>query len=235
MQIVAPKDKSAYTYIEYLTGKRSSLTTIPLRVVDSRSKIRTFTEELNELLYNDISKFDTDYEREDFEFFGYIISELLNNAIDHGESPAVVFAQLFPQIRELEIGVVDSGLGFYKTIKRRYDIKTEAEAINLALKKGVSGAQAYLYSNITKNVGYGLYVISKMVHNSGGDLIIVSGQAVYLNNKFFTLKKSWEGSIITIRLKLKEFYQRIVSLGFIQFFQMLLAEDIHEEFDEDFL
>jgi len=226
LKIIFPESFPAKEYVKYLSGKSYSSNTVPMRFVELRSDIDLFTNELVNLLRKDLEGYDS----EDMEFFKYIISELLNNAIDHGESSAIVFAQKFRN-NDFEIGVIDSGLGFYHTIKRAYNVESEGEAIRKSLEKGITGSKTYLYGGATRNVGHGLYVISEMIKDSKGELIIVSGSTFYSykDNKEISLKNKWQGSIVLIRFNLQNFKKYVLDFGMSVYLGKTLNDDVVEE------
>lgn len=210
-----------------IVGNSFSSTTVPMRYVSNRGETDKFTNELVKTLL----AYSNDYDDEDLSFFKYIITELLNNSIDHGESPAIVCAQRFPNINQFEITVVDSGLGFFHTLRRRYDIKSEEEAIKKALEKGVTGSITYLYGGSTRNAGNGLYVISNIVNEASGELFIVSGKTFYdfKNDLVKIMSKKWQGSIVLIRFDLTKFKEKILDIGLQYYITKILAEPDDEE------
>jgi len=76
-----------------------------------------------------------------------LVGELGNNAFDHniGNWPtdvhgAIIIGQRYPYKNKLKITVADPGIGFKASLHRKDpNLKSEAEAIKLALEKGVSG------------------------------------------------------------------------------------------------
>lgn len=76
-----------------------------------------------------------------------LVGELGNNAFDHnlgkwptGVSGALITGQRYPYKNQLKITVADPGIGFKASLHRKDpNLKSETEAIKLALKKGVSG------------------------------------------------------------------------------------------------
>ena len=202
--------------------------------MDSRAKVDKTAREIVSLL--DLKREVPDLDQDDIQFFEYIIIELLNNAVDHSGRFAICCAQKFPNIREMEIVAVDRGVGFYHTISRSYKVSSDAEAIKLAVQKGVTGSRTAIYSHAPKNVGYGLYVISRMMRDSGGTMWIVSGSAFYdvLNDRYRILENSpWQGSIVFLRFDLDRFCRDVASLGFRVYFNMLTMEDYKQAEDDD--
>ncbi|MBM2821053.1 MAG: hypothetical protein HW405_813 [Candidatus Berkelbacteria bacterium] len=76
-----------------------------------------------------------------------ILGEIGNNVFDHnlGNWPidvtgAIIVGQAYPKKHELEIIVADPGIGFKQSLRRKDpNLKNQIEAIELALKEGVSG------------------------------------------------------------------------------------------------
>lgn len=219
----------ASTYSRYIFGHFDAETTVPIRTVRNRAQIDKFTQELVIAMRLDEMELDV----EDQEFFKYIISELLTNAIDHGQSFAVVSAQRFPNLNEIEIAVVDTGLGFFHTIKRKHKVNSPSEAIKLAVQKNISGAIDYLYGGAQRNVGMGLYVISRIVKDAEGFMYIVSDDSIvkYTSSEEETMiiKNKWRGAIVMVRFNLKSF-TKVLEYGFITYMKMIIGEDIEEEF-----
>ena len=229
MRIKLDSQSPAFGYLEYILGKHSSRTTVPIKVVTTRAHIDRFTEELVGIMRLDNAGLD----EEDKEFFKYIISELLTNAIDHGEAPPVVSAQMFPKKNEVEIAVADTGLGFLHTIGRKHKVGSSSEAIELAMKKNVSGAISYMYGGTQRNVGIGLYVISRLVRDARGVMFIVSDDSVVRyspsGHRVSTISNKWQGAIVVIKFNLKSFTE-VLDFGFRTYMDMIIGEDIEEKF-----
>lgn len=219
------KNSPVVNYIEYIKGDKKSMSTVPIRIISQRLDNDRFTREIVNLLNLDF----TDYD--DKEFFRYIISELINNAIDHGQSEVVASAQVFPNINEIEITVVDKGLGIYKTISRKYKVKNVYEAIEKALEKGVSGAIDYVYGTGHRNAGMGLYIVSKMVKDASGRMLIISDDIIYVypDKNIEKLNSPWKGTIVSLRFNLSDFKENVLDYGFQLYLKMTISEDIDDE------
>ncbi len=232
LKIKPPEVSSpAYGFFKRMFQEGRTQNTIPIRIIDSRRDIDGFVAQIIDLMDID------NYDWEDLEFFKYIIGELANNALDHGQSEAVVCAQKFPNIDEVEISIVDIGLGFRHTISRRYDVSSAEEAIKLAIQKGVSGAQDYVYGH-QRNAGMGLYVISRIVRDAGGEMTIVSDECIYKYPADFLypgdrvdyLDNEWKGSIVLLRFNLPEFEDKVLSYGFYHYMNMIIGEESEDIF-----
>jgi hypothetical protein len=159
IKIMVDVDSPAYSYIQYILGwqGRSASTVVPIRIVDRQLHVNRFVDEL---LKSTNLSFD-DWEDEDA--FRYIIRELIDNALEHGGSPAIACAQVFRNLGEVEIVVSDYGYGFLHTIARNHKVSTYEEAIKKALERKVSGSLQNMYGSSIKHAGTGF--IRYIKHN----------------------------------------------------------------------
>ena len=222
------KNSSAYGYYLYLfeRGRRKSPTVVPIRKVEERNSIENIVKEILQIANLRFCDYDDEFA------FSYILMELINNSVDHGQSPAIACAQVFPNADEIEISVADHGLGFLQTIKKKYnDVSSYEEAIKRAIQKGITGYTITMYGSVTKHVGMGLYVISKMVREVVGDMIIVSGDAVFSlrDNLVRKIEIPWQGSIVSVRFNISRFERKILDYGFSFWLKLTLEEEEGEE------
>jgi hypothetical protein len=230
LRIRVDVDSPAYSYIQYILGLqgKSASTVVPIRIVDRKLYVNRFVDEL--LKSTDLS-FD---DWEDENAFRYIIEELIDNALEHGGSPAIACAQVFKNLGEVEIVVSDYGCGFLHTVARNYKVSTYEEAIKKALEKEVSGSLQNMYGSSIKHTGTGLYVISNIIKETEGKMFIISGDAlVSLSGRQLTpykMQEEWEGSVVAMRFKLENFKDRILNHGFTNWlYHKVFTEDTLEE------
>ena len=230
LRIRVDVDSPAYSYIQYILGLqgKSASTVVPIRIVDRQLHVNRFVDEL---LKSTNLSFD-DWEDEDA--FRYIIRELIDNALEHGGSPAIACAQVFRNLGEVEIVVSDYGYGFLHTVARNYKVNTYEEAIKKALEKEVSGSLRNMYGSSIKHTGTGLYVISSIIKETEGKMFIISGDAlVSLSGRQLTsykMQEKWKGSVVAMRFKLDKFKDRILNYGFTNWlYYKVFAEDTLEE------
>lgn len=214
LKIRVDVDSPAYSYIQYILGLqgKSASTVVPIRVVDRKLYVNRFVDEL--LKSTDLS-FD---DWEDENAFRYILGELIDNALEHGGSPAIACAQVFRNLGEVEIVVSDYGYGFLQTIARNHKVSTYEEAIKKALEREVSGSLQNMYGSSTKHAGMGLYVMSNIIKETEGKMFIISGDAlVSLSGRQLTsykMQEEWKGSVVAMRFKLDKFKDRVLNYGF---------------------
>jgi len=230
IEIMVDADSPAYSYIQYILGLqgRSASTVVPVRIVDRKLDAKKFVDEL---LKSTGLSFD---DWEDENAFRYIIEELVDNALEHGGSPAIACAQVFKNLGEVEIVVSDYGYGFLHTVARNYKVSTYEEAIKKALEKEVSGSLRNMYGSSIKHTGTGLYVISNIIRETEGKMFIISGDAlVSLSGRqliSYKMQEELKGSVVAVRFRLDKFKDRVLNYGFTNWlYYKVFTEDTLEE------
>ena len=109
------------------------------------------------------------------------LSEISDNAFGHNlgrwpfkTGPMIIcLIQQYHASRESAVSLLDFGVGFFETLKDNYpDIKTEHEAVHLAIQSNVTG-------RIGKKGGNGLTYLQKNIFNGfAGELEIRSGNCL---------------------------------------------------------
>jgi hypothetical protein len=166
-----------------------------------------------------------------------MISELLNNALNHSLSHigAIVAGQYFPNLKKIQLCVVDKGVGFLHNIKRKYNVSSESEAILKAIEKGVSCPPPKLYSSSVNNAGYGLFVLTEIIKHTRGRLKIISNDGiVYIdeNNEIHlkdNISSDWKGSIVVFEL-----YEKNINFSKDEFFRIYIYQD-NEDTEDIFI
>lgn len=111
--------------------------------------------------------------------FEWAVNEITDNILIHSQSktPGVISAQYYPTRHELEIAVVDQGLGLLGTLGPSQNAKDEREAIELALTRGVT-------RDTTVGQGNGLAGTELIIKRNAGSLRLWSCDAmVQINAK----------------------------------------------------
>lgn len=99
-----------------------------------------------------------------FESIAYSLREIMRNSIEHsGDDEVVIFAQSFPNLRQVEIAIMDDGVGIASTLAEKYGNISPMDAITLALSPGVSRSDTSTDTGDKwQNSGFGLYVVSEL-------------------------------------------------------------------------
>lgn len=223
IKINTTKDSSSYIK-RMLLDQTTSETLIPMTLVKSRADTEKAASEI-------VGKLNITEKQGKYEI-KYILDELMINSLDHGESHAVTYCQVYRNLNEIEIGIVDTGIGFYKTISRTKNIKTEEEALKCSIQKGVSGAVQTVYSSASKHAGMGLFVISEMVKDSKGRMIIVSGNTIYdvVNDSVVKCPYNWQGSIVYLRFNRDSFNGIVSEIGLQYYIAMKTGNEEEDLF-----
>lgn len=143
------------------------------------SQIRT-SEEASRFVTDMVPLLHLDNEPEQAETMVYIVGELVRNVLDHANSAngAVVCAQYFKKSNSIRIGIADTGIGIKASIAKAYLVKTDLEAIGLALTPGISGTTPMQYGT-SENAGAGLFFIKSIAHVNRDYFVIYSGNGFY--------------------------------------------------------
>jgi anti-sigma regulatory factor (Ser/Thr protein kinase) len=111
--------------------------------------------------------------------FEWAVNEITDNILIHSQSktPGVISAQFYPSRHELEIAVVDQGLGLLGTLGPSQQAKDERDAIQLALTRGVT-------RDSSVGQGNGLAGTELIIKRNAGSLRLWScGSMVQVNAK----------------------------------------------------
>jgi len=112
-----------------------------------------------------------------YDTLAYSIRELVRNVLEHSHSPTYTFAaQYWPARGVAEVVVSDEGIGLADSLRSRFEIADDAEAVTLAVRPGVSSqatsASAYDHWG---NSGYGLFMTKELCSGGGGYFALASG------------------------------------------------------------
>ncbi|MBI5414354.1 ATP-binding protein [Candidatus Peregrinibacteria bacterium] len=144
---------------------------IPLTQIRNSSELTEFITEVTPLLHLD---------PEQSEPLRYIMSELIRNVLEHAESEygAIVSAQYYKESNIVRIGIADTGIGIWKSIRRSHNPKNDLEAIRLALIPGITGTTSK-EGGTDWNAGAGLFFIKSIASVNNDFFVIYSGNAMY--------------------------------------------------------
>ncbi len=149
----------------------------------------------------------------------YVLSELLYNLREHGQSdfywkghrfptPGLLQFTWYEKINELHFIVADIGVGVKQHLSQTYSgLGSNEEALRLAIQPEISGTfgrqDPYLNRN---NAGMGLFLSSNIVRRLRADMYLVSGDGLLHVSPTDTtakvLESTWPGTfaLVTIRL-----------------------------------
>jgi hypothetical protein len=148
-----------------------------------------------------------DVEKSIFVPIRYSIREIMRNSVEHSFGKVMIFfGQYWPQKKQAEIAVFDTGIGISKSLSEAglVDGLDSFEALKKALEPGVTGvsdAERALQPEATRNSGYGLYVTSRFCSENGTFRVLSSGSALTLSKKSLS-KHNWrfEGTCVQMKI-----------------------------------
>jgi len=169
-----------------------SRTYVPITEIDFDKLYRDAREagnydEMNDLIEAEAKKLAgvlCQKNKELHKLFSYIIRELLRNTPEHAEvNKALIFAQYWPSKDEAQIAILDNGIGlrnsFAKNPVHREYIKTDEDALEAAIKPGISQAfnpdTKNKSNNSWSNSGFGLFMASEICRKLDGCFWLISG------------------------------------------------------------
>lgn len=136
------------------------------------------------------------------------VKELFNNISDHSaQNTGFVHAQHYPTYRQIKITVSDFGVGIPATIRGRFGLMTDSEAIKLAAEEGVTSQSR------PNNMGAGLnYLIDCITANEGSVLIHSLSGSLYAKSERGRQRRvpssgrgSYPGTLVDITLDTRLF------------------------------
>ena len=149
---------------------------------------------------------------------GYIIFEMLRNIIEHSGSDCIWYsAQVWQKKNQLEIAIVDTGIGIKESIESNAIYRahrSNIDAIKFALEPGVSKSYkprrrtnpfSDNYDDPYANSGFGLYVMHNLCKELGSFKIISTGDCIeYQKRRIEFTACSFDGTAIGMRFQLSE-------------------------------
>lgn len=172
--------------------------TVPYRQY-SYNKVHSIPEYLeNQWLGRGDAKISDSYKNE---IIGNTL-EIFINAFDHGNSPigVVTCGQKFPNLKELQLTVIDFGIGIPKNVKNFLDHSqiTSAEALQWACTKGHSTRREI-------PGGLGLNTLKSFVMDNQGKIEIYSHNGYAIFNEdgedYRVIDSFFEGTLVNITVK----------------------------------
>jgi hypothetical protein len=139
------------------------------------------SKDSSKTIENLTDRFDLQSDPEALAAVRFCLSELIRNVLEHSNSAdgAFVAAKRFDDPARVSIAVADCGQGIPAHIARAHpDIADDLTALGMALRPGITGAQANAYGT-PDNAGAGLYITRSIAKASGGAFFLASRSAAY--------------------------------------------------------
>jgi hypothetical protein len=115
--------------------------------------------------------------------YNYALREIIRNVFEHSEATECYVCGQRWKNGNVEIAVIDEGVGISESLRKSFKLKDDLEALNIAIKPGVSSTSNIPQAeNIYDNSGFGLYVLSQLALNFGW-YVLGSGTARLVGHK----------------------------------------------------
>ncbi len=148
----------------------------------------------------------------------YVLSELLYNTIEHGDSyfdsfrgqkrfPSVIQFTWYETRHEIHFLIGDLGIGVKAHLEHAYPaFESHADALKKAIEPNVSGTfNASAPYAVKNNQGVGLYISSNVIRKLQADMWLVSGDGVLhispRDTTTKTMSHSWPGTFALVSIK----------------------------------
>lgn len=143
--------------------------------------------------------------------FQYVLSELIDNALQHSNSPtgAYVTAQKYDKSGKVHLLIVDTGIGIRGHLQKnpRYrQVADDSQAIKTALTPFVTGTHFVPGEQLEyDNQGLGLSVTDQIAKRCKGELYLWTGRALYRSQsgEVETMPVAWPGTVVFLSLPIK--------------------------------
>jgi hypothetical protein len=143
--------------------------------------------------------------------FQYVMSELIDNALQHSNSPtgAYVTAQKYDKWGKVHLLIVDTGIGIRGHLQKnpRYrQVADDSQAIKTALTPFVTGTHIVPGEQLEyDNQGLGLSVTDQIAKRCKGELYLWTGRALYRSQsgEVETMPVAWPGTVVFLSLPIK--------------------------------
>lgn len=135
----------------------------------------------------------------------YCLREIIRNVFEHAEIDYCTFMAQSWASGDVEIAIVDRGIGIYRSLSKVYEFSTIEESLKCAIKPGVSSNLDESNKSKWANSGFGLYVTSKLCEQFGEFSILSSDKLLTISkgNESF-VDFIFQGTAIKLRINVLE-------------------------------
>jgi len=199
--------------------------------ISFNNEIDVIADNITNKIINNATNLSDDEKDDLSKYLKYLIREMMSNVVSHSQSSigGFITAQYYPTKKKVQVIIIDNGIGLQASLAQKYTLDNEADAIQKAMEKNVTGSNPFAtYNNVQKHAGLGLFFLSKIIENTQGNLLIVSNSTIYKSNHntFTELNTGFKGTLIAF-----EIFEDNLEYEFMQLFNIIKSED--EEDEED--
>ncbi|MCH8549756.1 MAG: hypothetical protein LAT80_12865 [Balneolaceae bacterium] len=201
-QEISKSEENVSTYFPLTRADLDGLGTDEIEL-----KLRELIDKYVKLLKNNIINNSEFYDRLGSNASYLLISEMVDNIIEHSEANnAFIFSQFWNKTESCQICLVDNGIGIYNSLsKAMRDVSNNKDALRQVIEEQLSAKNEFG----DQHRGTGIKNTIRLLSNNqlNGFFNIISGTSGYYvdstsNNFFFELKDySWNGTIVNMGFK----------------------------------
>lgn len=144
---------------------------IPVTKIRDADELSRFVKQIDPILHTT---------RNNSKVIKHVFSEVLRNVLEHSWSSlgGNVCATYNRKRQKISIGISDIGRGLRTSIGQSHRVRSDLEAIKLALTPGISGATKRIGGN-AENAGAGLFFTKCIAQSTNNHFVIYSGSAYF--------------------------------------------------------
>lgn len=135
----------------------------------------------------------------------YCLREIIRNVFEHGETDnCTIFGQNYAN-GNVEIAIVDNGIGLLASLREEYHISSHEEALLHSITPGVSSKLNQGRGDEWANSGFGLFVLSEL-GNQFGQFSICSGTSSLAkrNNGLKLEPSQFKGTAVQLKINMHQ-------------------------------
>jgi hypothetical protein len=132
--------------------------------------------------------------------FSHIVSELMNNVCQHSGAHGFSAAQHWPATGRVQFCIADYGCGLQHALAR-YSPKDDCDAVDLALRVGVTGRPPNFGQPHMRNRGVGLSCAHRLATANNGAFVLWSNGGMF-STQMGTLSSNvrWTGTLVAVTM-----------------------------------
>lgn len=112
----------------------------------------------------------------------YCFREIIRNVFEHAQTDSCCLMAQKWYSGEVEIAIVDTGIGILASLEEVFQFDSAEQALQEAIKPGVSRVRSPQRGSEWDNSGFGLYVLSELGSRYGEFSVVSSGKWMHCRN-----------------------------------------------------
>lgn len=135
----------------------------------------------------------------------YCFREVIRNVFEHSHSDDCTFMAQSWYNGDVEIALIDNGIGIYKSLSTKHKLISVEEILKLAIKPGISSKLDNTSQSKWANTGFGLYVASNLGKKFGDFSLLSSSKLLEISKDSMTITSlDYNGTAIKLKININE-------------------------------